>query len=113
MLRPTSLAVLMIKESKHYASSMLSERRAMSFAKSVSVIYVAGNLRLNLCVIVRPRFSRYLVEVHITQLMTMTSKYGASVISIFSYYLSNCAGICCCYNFAHLLWDTVGCLYVE
>ena len=54
MLRPTSLAVFMTKESKHCASSMLSERRAMSTAKSVSVIYVAGNLRLNLCVIVRP-----------------------------------------------------------
>ena len=49
MLRPTSLAVLMTKESKHCASSMLSERRAMSSAKSVSVIYAARNLRLNLC----------------------------------------------------------------
>ena len=44
MLRPTSLAVLFTKESKHCASSMLSERRAMSSAKSVSMIYVAGNL---------------------------------------------------------------------
>ena len=66
MLRPTSLAVLMTNDSKHCASSMLSERRAMSSAKSVSVIYVAGNLRLNLCVIVRPRFSRFLAEVRIT-----------------------------------------------
>ena len=66
MLRPTSLAVLMTKESKNCASSMLSERRAMSSAKSVSVIYAARNLRLNLCVIVRPRFCRFLVEVHIT-----------------------------------------------
>ena len=55
----------MIKESEHCASSMLSERSAMSSAKSVSVIYVAGNLRLNLCVIVRPRFSRFMVDVRI------------------------------------------------
>ena len=66
MPRPTSLAVLMTKESKHCASSMLSERRAMPSAKSVSVIYVAGNLRLNLCVIVRPSFSRFLVKVCIS-----------------------------------------------
>ena len=66
MPRPTYLAVLMIKEIKHCAFLMLSERRAMSSAKSVSVICVAGNLRLNLCVIVRPRFFRFLVEVRVT-----------------------------------------------
>ena len=66
MLRPTSLAVLMTKESKHCASSMLLERREMSPAKSVSVIYVAGNPRLNLYVIVRLRCPRFLVEVRIT-----------------------------------------------
>ena len=49
ILRPTSLAVFMTKESKHCASSMMSERKAMSSAKSVSMIYVAGNLRINLC----------------------------------------------------------------
>ena len=66
MLRPTSLAVLIAGESEHCTSSMLSERRAMSSAKSVSVMYVAGNLQLNLCVIVRPIFSQFLVEVRIT-----------------------------------------------
>ena len=66
MLRPTSLAVLMTKKIKHCASSMRSERRAVSSAKSVFVIYAAGNLRLRLCVIVRLRFYRFLKEVHIT-----------------------------------------------
>ena len=66
MLRPTSLAVLMTKESKHCASSMLSERRAMLSAKSVSVIYVAGNLRLNVCYCEAKIFSRFLVEARIT-----------------------------------------------
>ena len=66
MLRPTSLAALMTNESKYCASSILSERRATTSAKSVSVIYAAGNLRINLCVIVRPRLLRFLVEVRIT-----------------------------------------------
>ena len=61
MLRPTSLAVLIARESKNCAPSMLSERRAVSSAKSVSVMYVAAYLRLNLWVIVRPIFSRFLV----------------------------------------------------